>query len=307
MIHGVSEDKISIKDINKNDYFKISRNLTNTELAASLKNSGMLEKPFLIKQDDCYYPFTCHNRIAIISEIDIPVLEACIIETPLYEVFVKNLLMKIYRNECGPVGRVKAFKIAGTDFGITGAELKDLARKVLKIPNDVTSDEKILNRILLLPEPLKNYIDIKDVPFKLIKDIITFDDGLIAELSKWVEKVQIRLNVFKMLIDFLFDIRRRDGKFNIIENEALSQMDDKALYDYVFRIRYPEYASKKEKADKIITMLSGRGVSVEYPEFFEKDTVSFRFTINKKEKGSMISELASGLDVKRIDELLSLL
>ena len=138
-------------------------------------------------------------------------------------------------------------------------------------------------------------------------NLIVNDDELIAEVNRWIEKVQIRLNIFKMLIDFLFDIRRRDGLFNAIDSDALSEMDDKALYDFVFKIRYPEYALRKEKADKVISLLSGHGVLIDYPEYFEKDNISFRFTINKKDKGSRIADLASGLDVKRIEELLSLL
>ncbi len=307
MINGNSIDFISVKDITDNDCFKISKNLKNAELAASIKNFGMLEKPFLIKNNDSFYPLTCHNRISIISELDIAGVEAFILETPSYEVFMRNLYMKIYRNECGPIGRIKAVKIVQNEFGVNGTALTDLARKTLKIPYEIFSDEKILSRIMGLPEFLKDYIDSKDIPFKIIRDMVLFDDEIISELNRWIEKMQIRLNIFKMLVDFLFDIRKRDGHFKAIEDDVLMKMDDKALYDYVFRIRYPEYSEKRLKADKIITLLTGHGVSIDYPEFFEKDTISFRITINSKDSGGKIATLASGLDAKKIDELLSLL
>jgi hypothetical protein len=307
VVHSYCKEFISVKEITNNDYYKISRNLKNAELAASIKNSGMLEKPFLVKHNDSFYPLTCHNRISIISELNIEGVEAFILEAPSYEVFIRNLLLKIYRNECGPIGRIKAVKIVQNEFGISGTSLTDLSRKTLKIPNEIFSDEKVLNRIMGLPESLKDYIDAKDIPFKIIRDMVLFDDNIISELNRWIEKVQIRLNIFKMLVDFLFDIKKRDGHFKAIEDDILAKMDDKALYDYVFRIRYPEYSEKKIKADSIITFLTGHGVSIDYPEFFEKDTISFRLTINRKDTGGKVASIASGLDVKKIDELLSLL
>ena len=104
--------------------------------------------------------------------------------------------------------------------------------------------------LLALNGSLKDYIDIKDIPFRLIKDIISFDEGIIAELSRWVEKVQIRLNIFKMLVDFLFDIRKRDGGFEIIEDEVLLKMDDKALYDYVMDFKNEYF--KKYQISKVL-------------------------------------------------------
>ena len=65
-----------------------------------------------------------------------------------------------------------------------------------------------------------------------------------------MEKVQIRLNIFKMLVDFLFDIRKRDGGFEIIEDEVLLKMDDKALYDYVMDFKNEYF--KKYQISKVL-------------------------------------------------------
>ena len=234
-------------------------------------------------------------------------MEAFILESPSSEIFIKNLLIKNYRNECGPVGKTKAIKILQNDFGLSGSELKDFARKALKISNEILSEGIISDRIMQLPEPLRDYIDVKDIPFKLLKDIVSFDEESIFELNRWIEKVQIRLNIFKMLVDFVFDIMRRDGHLKQIDDDALSKMDDKALYEYVFRIRYPEYILKKEKADYLISLISRSGVCVDFPEFFEKDQIAFRFILNKKNKGDRLAEIVSGIDKEKINDLLSLL
>ena len=65
------EETVSIHDIEDDEHFKISRNFKSPELITSLKNSGMLEIPFLIKRGNSFYPFTCHNRLAILSEAGI--------------------------------------------------------------------------------------------------------------------------------------------------------------------------------------------------------------------------------------------
>ncbi|NCC73902.1 MAG: hypothetical protein EOM06_10940, partial [Sphingobacteriia bacterium] len=101
----------------------------------------------------------------------------------------KEDLLKIYRNECGPIGRIKAFNILRNDFNVNQTETADIARKVLKIPYEIFSDEKVLSTIEGMPETLKNYIDSKDIPFKLIKDLVLLDDILIAELNRWIEKI----------------------------------------------------------------------------------------------------------------------
>lgn len=307
MVKSYYEDVISINDIVKDDHFRISRNLRSPELIASIKNSGMIEKPFFIKKENSYYPFTCHNRIDIITEIGIAELEAFILESPSSEIFIKNLLIKNYRNECGPVGKIKAIRILQNDFGLYGSELKEFARKALKISNEIFSDGIISDRIMQLPGPLRDYIDVKDIPFKLLKDIVSFDEESIVEFNRWIEKVQIRLNIFKMLVDFVFDIKRRDGHLKQIDDDILTKMDDKALYDYVFRIRYPEYILKREKADNLISLISKPGVCVDFPEFFEKDQIAFRFILNKKNKSDRLAEIVSGIDKEKINDLLSLL
>lgn len=307
MNYNIEILRINLKEIIKNDYYKISRNIRNNELAASLKNAGMLEIPYLIKSNNGYYPLTCHNRITIMQEYGFDKVESYILDFPVVDIFIRNLLIKIYRNECGPIGRVKAFTILKNDFKLEDTRLLEIAKKTLKIPHEILSDEIMIARIKNLPENVKNYLDVKDISFKIIRDIIFFDEALIDELSRWIDKIQIRQNIFKMLVDFLFDIRRRDGFFKIIENDLLENMDDKSLHDYVFKLRYPEYLLKKEKAEKIINQLSGKGVSVDFPEYFEKDSICLKFIINKKDEGSKISEFVSGLNVNQVNELLSLL
>ncbi len=301
------EETIRIRDIEKDDHFKISRNLITPELVNSVTKSGMLELPFLIRKDSVYCPLTCHNRISILAEAGIQHLTAFISDIPLAEIFKRNVILKVYRNECGTVGRLRAYKILQQDFGMNGDELNEFARKYLKMPADVISDRIFIDSILSLPVALKEYIDQKDISFRIIRDIVLSGDEVISEVSKWLENIQVRQNIFKMLVDFLFDIKKRDGVLKPVEITGPGKMDDKSLYDTIFRMRYPDYAAKKIEADTLISSINSKGVTIEFPEYFERDSLTLKFNISKKEKGDRLQELVSSVNPDKIKDLLKLL
>ncbi len=307
MFERYSEETVIVKDIEHDDHFRISRNFTGAELITSIKTSGMLEKPFLVKRGKLFYPLTCHNRIKIISDEGIESIDCFILESPSKDVFFKNSVLKVFRNETGPVGRLRAMNILRNDFNVEGKALSDYAKRMLKIPQEISTDQVLVERILQLPQPLRNYLDIRDVSYKIIRDLSRLDDKFLSEMNRWIEKIQIRLNLFKMIVDFLFDISRRDGELKPLDSEVLGRMDDKELYNYIFKIRYPKYAVKKSAADDLITSLTGNGVTIDFPEYFERDIVMFKFTLKKKEGSRRLAEMASALDKSRIDDLLSLL
>ena len=216
-------------------------------------------------------------------------------------------MLKVYRNECGPVGRLKAYEILQQDFGINGDELNGFARKYLKLPAEVISDSRFVDGIMNLPVSLKDYIDQKDISFRIVRDIVVSGDDVINEISRWLENTQVRQNIFKMLVDFLFDIKKRDGKLKPVEFPGPGKMDDKTLHDIVFRLRYPDYTTKRNEADALISAINSKGVTVEFPEYFERDILSLKFTISKKEKSDRLHELVSSINSENIESLLKLL
>lgn len=301
------EETVSIIDIEKNDHFKISRNITSPELVNSIMSSGMLEIPFLIKKNSTYSSLTCHNRISVLADAGIRQVNAYVVDRPSAEIFKRNLVLKVYRNECGPVGRLKAYEILQQDFGINGDELNGFARKYLKLPAEVISDSRFVDGIMNLPVSLKDYIDQKDISFRIVRDIVVSGDDVINEISRWLENTQVRQNIFKMLVDFLFDIKKRDGELKPVEFPGPGKMDDKTLHDIVFRLRYPDYTTKRNEADALISAINSKGVTVEFPEYFERDILSLKFTISKKEKSDRLHELVSSINSEKIESLLKLL
>ncbi|HPJ35025.1 MAG TPA: hypothetical protein PK358_09340 [Spirochaetota bacterium] len=302
-----STEKVLVNTIDNDDHFRISKNIITPELIASIENYGLLERPVLIRRGERCYPFTGHNRIKVISGTDAKEIDVFILESPSSELFFRNTILKVYRKECGPVGRLKAVKIMHDDFGLAGSELSDFARKRLKIPNEFISDSGAAESVLSFPPALKDYIDQKDITYKIIRDIISSGNEVIAVLNKWLEQTPIRVNIFKMLVDYLFDIVKRDGGLVKAGCDDFSFIDDKELHDFIFRVRYPEYASKREYAEKIISTIEKHGVSVDFPEYFEKDKILLRFNITKKDGGSKLAELVSELNMESIDELFELL
>jgi len=298
---------INLNDIDDDTHFKISKNIFSQDLEHSIRLSGMIEVPSLIERDKRYIPLTCHNRIKILKTMGAESVYARVIPEPDCNIFMNNIAIKMYKNEIGPAGRLRALHILKNDFNIGDSALEDFSKKILKIPADISGDSLCIASINNIPQPLSDYIDTKDVAYKIIKDIAAFKAETVSELNRWTGKIQIRLNIFKMLVDHVFDIVRRDGELTPIDDGFLDNMDDKKLYDYIFRIRYPEYTRKREMSDMIINGLTGRGVSIDFPEYYERGDFTLKINISKRYNRDKIIKVISEIDIKRIEELISFL
>ena len=298
---------VILNDINDDTHFKISRNSFNPELEQSIRLSGMLEEPHLIQRGDSYTPLTCHNRIKILKAAGVDSLHARVITAPDRGVFMNNVAIKMYKNEIGPMGRLRVLNILENDFDVRGTELTDISKKILKIPADISGDSSCIASISRFPESLRGYMDAREVPYKTIRDVASLSPDLVSELNRWVGKIQVRLNIFKLLVEHLFDVWRRDGGITPIDDSVISSMDDKKLYDYIFRIRYPEYTRRRDMSDVIIRGITGNGISIDFPEYYERGDFTLKINISKRYNSDKIKEVLAGIDIQRLGELISFL
>ncbi len=297
--------EVNITDISSNDFFKVSRKNYPVTLTVSLKNSGMLEYPYVIKSKSGYTPLTCHNRIEILRETGISSVNCFILEKPDLNMFIKNVSLKMYRNELGPSGRLKVFSLLSSCFNLEENVRYEFCIKVLKLPYGFLKDDKLVKKTLEFPESLLNYLDEKDISFKIIKDISLLPVKWISVIDNWINKSQVRINIFRMLIEHLFDIYRRGDDVTIIESISFS--DDKSLYDAVYRARFPEYSKRKIESDEIINELNETGLMIEFPEYFDRGTVTIRLDVDKRTDCSLQIKKISKLNVDKLNKLLSYL
>lgn len=296
---------VKIADISSNDFFKVSRKNFQSNLVYSLKISGILEAPVLIKTDAGYDVFTCHNRIAILRESGAIDLEAVILTNPDVKLFIKHITLKAYRNELGPFGKLKTLTLLNTFFEFEDSAVKEFCSKILKLPLDIVDNKDYVFKLFEFPVTLIDYLDEKDMSFKTIKDMSLLPQEWLLLIDKWVKNIQVRVNIFRMLADYLFDMYRRGDSIAILE--PLSFSDDKTLYDTVFRIRYPEFSKLKIKSESIIGELSGGGLTIDFPEYFDRGNVTLKLEVDKRTDCNLQLKKIKEIDIEKLKELLSLL
>ena len=304
-MNNVTLMDVNITDIIPDDFFKVSKKNYPAALTLSMNTSGMLEVPYIFKNGSGYNILTCHNRIKILRESGIPDLKCFILNEPDVKLFMNHVSLKMYRNELGPMGKLRTIFLINSFFKLRESETKDYCTKILKLPVDILENDDYLKKIMGFPETLTSYLDEKDVSFKVIKDLSLLPSGWITVVNNWLDSIQIRVNIFRMLIDNLFDIYRRGDEISVLGSIEFS--DDKTLYDIIYRIRYPEFSRLKMKAEGIINQLSGAGLTIDFPEYFDRGFATIKLDINKKSDCSDQLKKISKIDVEKLKELISFL
>jgi hypothetical protein len=302
MAESISET-IRISDIRCDDTFRISKPVVTDALLQSLKELGMLEKPYLLDDGNGLLPVTCHNRILALGRLEIETVDAFIIKNFDPAVFINNTAIKVRRNEAGPAGKCRAFMIARkfniyTDHG-------HFCKRILNVSPDIL-DPEFAARILNLPEVLKSYIDIKDPGFKIIKDLVALPQNMIEWIDQCLGIMQVRVNVFKIVVDHLFDLGKKNPLAALPVMDA-AVADDRQLLDAVSRIRFPEYSQLRERAGNLINSVTSRGVSVEFPEYFESSRFTLNVDVSVRDSAEDIRRRLNGIDAGKLVELASLL
>jgi len=297
--------EVNIADIGPGDFFKVSKKNYPPALNVSLNMSGILEVPYIFKTGSAYDILTCHNRIKILRESGVTGLKCFVLDEPDVNIFLNHVSLKAYRNELGPIGKLRTLFLISSFFKLQETVKKDFCSKVLKLPLDIAENEVLLNKIMEFPDILISYLDEKDISFKVIKDLSMLPYGWIAVVNSWLNSIQVRVNIFRMLTDNLFDIYRRGDKLQDIESMVFN--DDKTLFDTIYRARYPEFSRLKSKSDGIINQLSLSGLTIDFPEYFDRGFVTIKLDINKNSDCSEQLKKISKINVEKLKELISFL
>jgi hypothetical protein len=187
----------------------------------------------------------------------------------------------------------------------------------MQLPADFLSADR-LEKIISLPEPLKKYLDSKDIGFKIIKNILRLSEDICILLSNWVMDTGIRINIFKSIIDILVDITKINkentdlsklNRIDIISNISIDSTarKDEELYREIYKIRYPEYTEMKSKADKIVGDLSKNGLKIDFPKYFESDEIGILLTVNKRNNIEGFKKTLDQINTEGLKKLLDLL
>jgi len=304
--------RISLHDIDLADrYFKISRNQISDELRSSIRDFGVLDPPVLAEREGNYRVVFGFNRLDILHETGIDSVEAQVAPKIDAEFFITRALLKCLRNESGPVGRIRIISIL-KDFGMGIDRLDLIGKRGLHVPEEFVRDDSLIARVHELPVPVKDFMDNRDIQFRIIRDVIRLPRAAVNTISSWLEFAPLRVNIFKFIIDMLMDIRTRDGDTGFIDqirpDDSIDRKQwDEYLYKRVREVRYPDHAVLKSGADEVARYFSLRGIRIDYPPYFEGDRIDLTVSLGKRDEPESILKKFQDADWARLKKLLDLL
>jgi hypothetical protein len=305
--------QVLLNDINFDDrYFRISRDYIDQGLMASIRNFGVLDPPVVMQVSGKFRVVFGFNRLRILGNLGHEAVPAVILDRIEPEWYIKQVILKCQRNECGPVGRLKILVLLKDAFSVDSDRMAVIGEHGLHIPEDFIVNGSFLNSVMNLPDSVKRYIDCKDIQYKIIRRLADLPRYAIDSVAGWLDAGMLRVNIFKSIVDMIADICARDGnlsRIDIIQPDASADLKrwDDYLFERIYRARYPAYTSLKTKADDIVQHYSSRGIRIDYPPYFEGDSLKLTVTLQKRDNPDMIMKKMNAIDTAKLKELLDLL
>jgi len=292
------------------DSYRVSRKRPLDALRSSIERFGLLESPLLLRQNDRIIPVFGHNRIAAAAELGLDSLNAAVVDRVDPTDYRDRALLKCARNEAGPVGRMKMALVLER-LGAGGDELRRTMRYGFGIPDEFAT-VRMLDSVLDLPGRLRNYLDARDVGFKVIKELVTLPTEAHVFLAERTAETGLRINIFREVVEMLSDIALREGTLESVlaippARTGDRRRDEQALFDAVYALRYPSYSAMKEKAEKIVSGIERGGCAVTFPPYFEGGEITLNIRFARGEREESIRRRLSEVDARAIEKLLELL
>ncbi len=301
--------RLRINDICVDDEtYKISKNTTDDKLKNSIRRYGILTPPLLLNEKNALLPVIGHNRLKLAKEINVENVDVHIIQKEDHEIYVHHALLKNYNEELGPLGKVKLCRIL-SDFAVSRAALNDIRINDLKIPEYIRDSDSLAGEMIKLPKVLYDYLDIKGFDYRTIRMITSFPLEIKELLSRWISDTNLKKNIFRETVEYVWDIYKRDSKIDALVNIDFASTDDHmrredVLSSKLFELRYPEYYSRKTFFEDYRYRIEKKGFILSYPEYFEGDHIVIGLKIKKTETPEFISNRLPGLNDEELHELL---
>jgi len=274
-------NQIDIED----ETFKVSRPMQGDSLRKSISVSGMLEPALLLRQERKYTIIFGHNRIEAAGICQMDAIPASVVEQITLQPYMEGVAKKIYHDEVGPCGKCRVLNILRFVFNADNLQLQN-AGNVINVPGNFVRNPENADVVTGFPGELREYLDVKNVGFRVITGMMVLPQPAINFLSEIVQNTQMRLNYFRDIVSMMDDILRRDGSLDEVlavdrDNSDDRRVREESLYRAVRNIRYPRYTEMKNRVDEIDTMLRQKGVTVNFPPYFEGDACTVSFVVKK--------------------------
>ena len=293
--------------------FKISRPDIENRLRKSLELWGPLEPPLLLKRDtgSCIILFG-HQRLKILSEMKNIECRAYITDSIDLDFYLPQALLKNERGQIGPMGKIRLMGILRERLSCPPDRLEKVALRALNIPRDFIHNQEMISVLKRIPANLSEYLDIRDISFRVIRELLQLTPGALNLIDHWVRETNPRVNFFRETIEYVHEIYIRDGSLESLSHINPGEIEDRKqreerLHQEVFRIRYPGYSAARQKTEAILDRLKNRGIEIDLPPYFEGRNIRLKLILDKSEEAESIRARLLEIDLKSVEELLRML
>ncbi len=304
--------RIPLIDIDfKDRHYKISRNQIPDELRSSIREFGVLDPPIVIDRGGACRVVFGFNRLEVLRETGAESADAMVLAAVDTEWYIGRALLKCVRNEAGPIGRIRLHAIF-REMGVESCRLESIAKKCLRLPDEFTRDETLAQLAAELPPSLMDYLDCRDIQFRIIRELVRLPRVAHEALEAWIAYAPLRVNIFRFIVDMLSDILVRDGNIGFLAgirpDESIDRKHwDERLYGLIREARYPEYSALQKRADDIAGYFAARGIDLRYPPYFEGDRIDLTVSISRRDDPALVRKRIDDADLSKLKELLDLL
>lgn len=308
----MNAEMISLTSIDlSDDKFKISKNIISAELLVSIKTSGILRPPSAVYDGKLFYLVTGHNRVAAAALAGLEEIPVVRVQDNLLDVIIREAALKSFNGEIGPSGKLAAIALLKNDFNMNDDFIQKVGCGALAIPEWVLNDAVFISEFAGLQKSVKDFFDIRDIPFKLIKTFFSLPKDAAALLGGYAAGISMGVNIFKKITELLADITRRDNNCDFLKNINMDEFNGREsaqeFLRKIFEFRYPEYSNLKKRADGHVKALMKAGISVDFPEFFEGGEMAIRIPIKRKEGAEAFFEKTQKVSKDELKNLLDML
>ncbi len=303
----ISLDAIDCED----RYYKISRNRIDDGLRSSIREFGVLDPPVVLEGDGPSRVVFGFNRLQALREAGAETAAVMAVPVVDPEWYAGRVLLKCLRNEAGPVGRLRAHAIL-KGMAMEAGRLDRIAKQGLRLPDEFTRDSALAELAGELPALLSDYLDCRDIQFRIIRDLARLPRVAHEALAAWIAYAPLRVNIFRFIVDMLVDMMVRDGSVDFVRDiHPDESIDRKQWEDHLYRLigeaRYPDYSAARKGADDIVRYFAARGVGIDYPPYFEGDRVKVTVSLGRRDDPALIRRRIEEADLSKLKDLLDLL
>ncbi len=293
--------EVKVSDIDLSDRsFRISRPVTDERTSRLTERFGQLTIPLIMKAERGFILLTGQS-----SEIDTAYggrssIRSIVIDESDMDLYTRETIMMVARGEVGPLGRLKALSILKEHFRMEEPRVSEIGREGYLIPDDFLRGDEIRGKLEEFPPELQDYLERRDISFKIIRVLLKLSGEAIELLAGWVNTYPLRVNIFRDLAEMILDLQR-GGKISAeLRNPPPEEIADqrqfeKYLYKRICSLRFPQYSQLKKKAEKLAADLQSEAVEVRYPEYFESSQIRLILTVGKRTDLQLLSERLEGL------------